>query len=69
MKKYIIFIVLFCAGCSGSNQGSGEAFYKDSHNGVRITIPPPLTDALQSHFYDLPDLMPQKVGVIDITPT
>ena len=47
------FSVLLTA-CSAQYTSNGEQRYLKSRNGVNLVIPPPLTSANNSHFYDLP---------------
>ena len=53
--------------CSCSHYASnGEQLYLKSKNGPNLVVPPPLTQANITHFYDLPAQTEQ--AQIDITP-
>lgn len=56
MKKSFILMLslVFLAACSMHYGSNGESLYKKSRNGQLLRVPPPLTDANVSHFYDLP---------------
>ncbi|HHF7367200.1 TPA: hypothetical protein ACPSKY_002326 [Legionella bozemanae] len=55
MKKlgFIVFFVLLLSGCS-RYASNGEHLYLSSRNGPSLEVPPPLTRANISNFYDLP---------------
>lgn len=55
MKKlsFIVGIALVLSGC-GRYASNGEDLYLSSRNGVMLEVPPPLTRANISNFYDLP---------------
>lgn len=56
MKKNVILLLisaLLLAACS-TYTSNGEKHYLQSRNGAKLVVPPPLTDANMSHFYDLP---------------
>ena len=53
--KLIVVLSLLLAGCSAQYTSSkGEQKYMQSRNGPKIVVPPPLTSANISDFYDLP---------------
>lgn len=56
MKKlsFIILATLILAACSARYSSNGENLYMKSRNGEKIEVPPPLTKANISNFYDLP---------------
>lgn len=67
MVKKIAFLfisALLLAACSLTS--TGEKHYLQSRNGVPITVPPPLTDANISHFYDLPQQ--NQNALVSVTP-
>ena len=41
-------------GCANQYTTNGEYHYMQSKNGPKLVVPPPLTDANISDFYDLP---------------
>lgn len=55
MKKlsFMLIGVLALVGCSRYSSNA-ETLYLTSRNGEKSAVPPPLTDANISHFYDLP---------------
>ncbi|CAM3036997.1 Uncharacterised protein [Legionella steigerwaltii] len=55
MKKlcFIVFVALVLSGCS-RYASNGENLYLSSRNGPPLEVPPPLTRANISNFYDLP---------------
>lgn len=55
MKKigFFFVLVLLLAGCM-QYTSNGEKQYLQSRNGVKVVVPPPLTDSNISSFYDLP---------------
>jgi uncharacterized lipoprotein len=57
VKKIVSLFVLalLLAACAQQYTGNGEIRYVQSRNGVNIVVPPPLTAANISHFYDLPN--------------
>lgn len=56
MKKlgFIISVALVLSACSGRYSSNGESLYLKSRNGVNLEVPPPLTKANISDFYNLP---------------
>lgn len=56
MKKVGLVIVLsmLLSACGMQFTSNGEQHYLQSHNGANLVVPPPLTTANISHFYDLP---------------
>lgn len=56
MKKLscIILASLVLSACSARYSSTGEDMYLQSRNGERLEVPPPLTSANISNFYDLP---------------
>ena len=56
MKKVglVLMLSLLMAACSTKYTSNGEQQYLKSRNGVNVVVPPPLTAANISHFYDLP---------------
>jgi len=52
--KLVFLLSLLLTGCSTQYTSNGEHQYLQSHNGVRLVVPPPLTTANISDFYDLP---------------
>ncbi|WP_454780292.1 hypothetical protein [Legionella sp. WA2022007384] len=56
MKKlgFIFFVTLVLFGCS-RYASNGEHLYLSSRNGPSLEVPPPLTRANISSFYDLPE--------------
>ncbi len=67
MKKLAILVLSsLLTACSAQYTSNGEQHYLTSKNGLNLVIPPPLTSANISHFYDLP---PQKQRAeIGVTP-
>ena len=57
-------MVLSCLlmACSAQYTSNGEQHYLESRNGVKPVIPPPLSSANISDFYDLPP-QPQDARV------
>lgn len=55
MKKIGIVIISFLTltACS-KYAGNGDNHYLNSRNSAPLVVPPPLTNANISHFYDLP---------------
>ncbi|PWY54558.1 hypothetical protein DGG96_11490 [Legionella qingyii] len=55
MKKlfFLIFVTLVLCGCS-RYASNGEHLYLSSRNGPPLEVPPPLSKANISSFYDLP---------------
>lgn len=55
-KRYLLMVVpvLFLSGCGGQYTSNGEQHYMQSKNGRDPVIPPSLSSASISHFYDLP---------------
>jgi uncharacterized lipoprotein len=50
---FIVLALLNLSACHGYFS-NGEDFYLRSRNGVKVAVPPPLTNATISSFYDLP---------------
>nr|WP_276559044.1 hypothetical protein [Fluoribacter dumoffii] len=50
---FIVFFALALSGCS-RYASNGENLYLGSANGPSLEVPPPLTRANISNFYDLP---------------
>ena len=50
----VVVVSLLLSACSAQYTSNGEQQYLKSRNGVNLVIPPPLTSANISHFYDLP---------------
>lgn len=68
MKKvcFIVCAVLVLSACSGRYSSNGESLYLKSRNGEKLEVPPPLTRANISDFYNLP---PQNQDArVSITP-
>lgn len=55
MKKIscVVFLVFSLSSCARYGS-SGENVFMLSHNAPKLIVPPPLTDACISNFYDLP---------------
>jgi uncharacterized lipoprotein len=51
---FIMCLTVLLLACSGRYSSSGELLYLKSHNGVMLEVPPPLTKANISNFYNLP---------------
>jgi uncharacterized lipoprotein len=51
--SFIVCMILLFAGC-GRYSSNGETLYLGSYNGQALEVPPPLTKANVSSFYDLP---------------
>ncbi|CAM2858096.1 hypothetical protein [Legionella worsleiensis] len=56
MKKlsFIVLATLVLSACNSRYASNGETVYLQSHNGVKVVVPPPLTQANISNFYNLP---------------
>ncbi|MFT4060095.1 MAG: membrane lipoprotein lipid attachment site-containing protein [Legionella sp.] len=56
MKKIscILCALFVLSGCSGRYASNGENLYLQSRNGPNLEVPPPLTRANISDFYNLP---------------
>ena len=56
MKKlgFVVLATLVLSACSSRYSSNGENLYLQSRNGVKLEVPPPLTKAYLSNFYDLP---------------
>lgn len=56
MKKlsFIVCAALILSSCSGKYASNGENLYLKSRNGEQLVVPPPLTRANMSDFYNLP---------------
>ena len=70
MNKRCLLVLLPCllAGCAGQYTSNGEQHYMQSKNGRDLVVPPPLSGANISHFYDLP-AQTQNAKVSIIPPT
>ena len=67
MNKLIAVGCVFLALSACSRYSSnGEDLYLRSHNGVYVNVPPPLTHANISNFYDLPQQ--NKNATVSIKP-
>jgi len=64
----VILPLLLAGGCGGQYTSNGEQHYMQSKNGRDPVIPPPLSGANISHFYDLPS-QNQNAKVSIIPPT
>jgi len=51
---FIVLGVLALSACSMRYSSNGEGLYLNSRNGVKLDVPPPLTNEYISNFYDLP---------------
>ncbi|WP_420324033.1 hypothetical protein [Legionella oakridgensis] len=47
-------LALLLSSCASYYSSNGEKKYLESRNGPNLVVPPPLTSANISHFYDLP---------------
>jgi uncharacterized lipoprotein len=73
VKKLLCIGVCFVLSSCSSLSLRGDNLYKNSVNGPNIQVPPPLSQAEISHFYDLPqvsatgetDLMPPDIQVVE----
>lgn len=56
MKKlsFIVLAALALTACNSRYASNGENLYLQSRNGEALVVPPPLTSANISNFYDLP---------------
>ena len=56
MKKlsFVVLTALALSACNSRYSNNSENLYLQSHNGVKLEVPPPLTSANISNFYDLP---------------
>lgn len=56
MKKlsFIVLAALALSACNARYASNGEEVYLQARNGVKIVVPPPLTNFNISNFYDLP---------------
>ena len=56
MKKlsFLVLATLALSACNSRYSSNGENLYLQSRNGVKIEVPPPLTSANISNFYNLP---------------
>ncbi|MCL5272071.1 MAG: hypothetical protein M1486_01915 [Gammaproteobacteria bacterium] len=56
MKKlsFIVLASLALSACNSRYTSNGENVYLQSRNGVKVVVPPPLSNANISNFYDLP---------------
>lgn len=50
----LVLAALVLPACSSKYASNGENLYLNSKNGTKIVVPPPLTSANISGFYDLP---------------
>lgn len=54
-KLSTIFLMALCTtACTTKYATNGENLYLKSKNGIRVSVPPPLTSSNISPFYDLP---------------
>ncbi len=51
---FIIGLAFVISACSGKYSTNGENLYLKSRNGEKLEVPPPLTRANISDFYNLP---------------
>ncbi|WP_133127980.1 hypothetical protein [Legionella nagasakiensis] len=51
---FIMALALLLSACASYYSSNGEKKYLESRNGLNLVVPPPLTSANISHFYDLP---------------
>lgn len=65
LKKLCCSFVLIglLGGCTSQFATNGEKLYMYSKNGPGVNIPPPLTDANISPFYNLPTRDNRNLGV------
>jgi uncharacterized lipoprotein len=61
-----ILCVCCLAGCTSNYSSSDKQQYLASRNGETLVIPPPLTNANVSGFYDLPS--PEGPSKVSVTP-
>lgn len=55
MKKLSVVVLSVClSACADRYASNGERLYLQSKNGPTLQVPPPLTNANVSYFYDLP---------------
>lgn len=67
MRKLMLCCSLLLLGaCSSYYSSNGEKNYLQSRNGPALNVPPPLTEANISNFYDLPT--PEKNPQVSIAP-
>lgn len=67
MKKLgVILMSLLVMGCQTQYASNNREQYLNSKNGKNLVIPPPLSSALISHFYDLPQ--PPGNPIVSIKP-
>lgn len=52
--SFIVCAVLVLSACSERYSSNGEHLYLKSRNGEKLEVPPPLTRANISDFYNLP---------------
>lgn len=63
---FVVLATLAISACSSRYASNGENLYLQSRNGEKVVVPPPLTSAYISNFYDLP---PQNEDArVDIAP-
>jgi uncharacterized lipoprotein len=51
---FVVCVSLALLGCSSRYATNGESLYLQSRNGPLLEVPPPLSRANISNFYDLP---------------
>jgi len=52
--SFIVLAALALTACNSRYASNGENLYLQSRNGEALVVPPPLTSANISNFYDLP---------------
>jgi uncharacterized lipoprotein len=61
VKKKMMLIttiaILLASACSSRYSSNGEHLYLRSQNGPNLVLPPSLSTANISHFYDLPNVI------------
>lgn len=65
MKKIVSLslLVVLLAACSSKFATNGEKLYMTSQNGPGVKVPPPLSEANISPFYNLPTQENRNLGV------
>lgn len=55
MNKFFFGIIILCSltACNSKFASNGEKKYLSNRNGDLLVVPPPLTNANISHYYDL----------------
>lgn len=54
-NRWVFLTFFLLTACSSDFLSQGKEAYLFSRNAPNLQVPPPLTDANISHFYDLPD--------------